>query len=347
MALRDSAREVFDHAVRIGPYKGGVRVAVRSAVCLGVPLIVLLLVGRLDLGMYASFAAFTSVYGRHDRYGERLWMQASAGVMLVSAMLLGTWMSYLDAPAPMRVLGVAVIASVVTWVAAVMKWHPPGGLFSAFASGTTAALPATLVSFSHVIVVGGCTVLFSLLVTAGLGVVRGRWRDLRGPAPRPTPNPQAVPVALTILVGSTLAGCAGLVVAAGHWYWAMVASVAALSGAYVTARVARGLQRLVGTLVGVLLAAGVMALGLPHWALVILAMVFQGIVEILMDHNYALAMLFATTIALIMVQMAVAADPAALVRDRVLDTFVGVTVGTVVAVASAALRRRMPQPDEA
>lgn len=343
MGFRDNLRDVLAHAARIGPYQGGVRVALRAAVSLGGPLVVLLLLGRLDLGLYASFAAFAAVYGRFEGYAARVWMHLGAGIVLVCSLLAGTLLSYLDAPVLVRVLGVGLVAAGVTWLAASLSWHPPGALFATFASGATAALPATIASFAHAIVIGSLTVAFTLIVTAGLAIVRRRTRELFAHPPRPTWHPQALPVALTMLIGTTLSGAVGLVVAGGHWYWAMVAAAAALAGAHVKARVARGIQRFVGTIVGVLLAAGIMWLDLPHWALVIIVLCLQGIVELLMAHNYAIAMTFATGIALIMVQMAASADPVLLVRDRVLDTLVGVTVGTIVAVVSAMWRRRLPE----
>ncbi|MFX5752291.1 FUSC family protein, partial [Acinetobacter baumannii] len=70
----------------------------------------------------------------------------------------------------------------------------------------------------------------------------------------------------TVGVAALLAGVAGVLLIGSHWYWAMVGAVAAVGGAHVTARLIRGVQRLVGTLVGVLIAAGLLALNLPPWA---------------------------------------------------------------------------------
>lgn len=74
----------------IGPHAGAHRVALRAAVCLAGPLLLLYFLGRIDLAIYASFGAFAAVYGRNDTYAARVSMQAAAGTTIVVAMLLGT-----------------------------------------------------------------------------------------------------------------------------------------------------------------------------------------------------------------------------------------------------------------
>lgn len=51
-------------------------------------------------------------------------------------------------------------------------------------------------------------------------------------------------------------------------------------------------------------------------------------------------MLFVTPLVLLMIDLAVPSDPAELLRDRVLDTIIGVAIGTVIAVLSAWVGRR-------
>jgi hypothetical protein len=326
--------------VRIAPRRGDHRVALRAAVSLAVPLLVLWALGRLDLSVYASFGAFASLYGRFDGYADRIRMQAAAGGTLVVAMLIGTALSWFGSPDALRVTVVAVIAGAVTLLARITAWHPPGGLFAVFASGACASLPADATSFLLVLVVGGGAALFSVAVTLSIALAR---RGLRGRAARRERQPasrDAVDLGITVTVGSVLAGLAGLLLIGDHWYWAMVSAVAALAGAELTARIVRGLQRLAGTLLGILVAAGLLALGLPPLATIAVAVILQAGAELYVNRNYGLAMLFVTPLALLMVELAVPADPGVLLADRALDTLIGVAVGTGVAVVSAGLRRR-------
>lgn len=337
--MAESRGRVWTGVIRIGPHRGDHRVAARAALSVGVPLLVLLLIGRLDLSVYASFGAFAALYGRLDPPRTRVRMQATAGGILVLSMLLGTLLSALSAPPLASVVVVALLAAAVTLFAYRAQWHPPGALFTVFAAGACASFPATAATFGMVLLVGVSSVLCSLLVTTAFVLARrGSWRRPK----RTSPPIGAIAWEMTATVGvaALLAGVAGVLLIGTHWYWAMVGAVAAVGGAHVTARLIRGTQRLVGTLVGVLIAAGLLALQLPPWAILVVAVAMQVGAELFVGRNYGIAMVFITPLALLMVSLASPATPDMLLRDRVLETVIGVAVGTIVAIVSAALRRR-------
>ena len=337
--MAESRGRVWTGVIRIGPHRGDHRVAARAALSVGVPLLVLLLIGRLDLSVYASFGAFAALYGRLDPPRTRVRMQATAGGILVLSMLLGTLLSGLSAPPLASVVVVALLAAAVTLVAYRAQWHPPGALFTVFAAGACASFPATAATFGMVLLVGVSSVVWSLLVTTAFVLARrGSWRRPK----RISPPIGAVAWEMTATVGvaALLAGIAGVLLIGTHWYWAMVGAVAAVGGAHVTARLIRGTQRLVGTLVGVLIAAGLLALQLPPWAILVVAVAMQVGAELFVGRNYGIAMVFITPLALLMISLASPATPDMLLRDRVLETVIGVAVGTIVAIVSAALRRR-------
>ena len=337
--MAESRGRVWTGVIRVGPHRGDHRVAVRAVLSVGVPLLVLLLIGRLDLSVYASFGAFAALYGRADAPRTRVRMQATAGAILVAAMLVGTAVSALALPALASVAVVAVIAALVTLFAYRAQWHPPGALFTVFAAGATASFPATGTTFLTVLLVGGASVVWSLLVTIAFVLVRrGSWA--RSHRARPPIGSIAWEMTATVGTAALLAGVIGVLLVGTHWYWAMVGAVAAVGGAHVTARLIRGVQRLVGTLLGVLIAAGLLALHLPPWLVIVVAVVLQAGAELFVGRNYGIAMLFITPLALLMVSLASPVAPEMLLRDRVIETLIGVAVGTVVAIVSAGLRRR-------
>jgi len=241
---------VWTGVLRVEPHRGDHRVALRAAISVAVPLLVLWMLGRLDLSIYASFGAFAALYGRHDVFRDRLRMQATAGGVILASMLVGTALSVLAAPAPVSILVVAVIASAVTLLAYTMRWHPPGPLFPVFAVGACATIPATTASFGDVLLVGGPSVLFGLAITALIGVFTRSTADASS-RPRQPVGPIAGEMAASVGVAIVGAGFAGLLIMDSHWYWAAVGAVAAVSGPQLNARVIRGIQRLVGTLLGV------------------------------------------------------------------------------------------------
>lgn len=325
--------------LRLEPDRGDHRVALRAAVSVAAPLLVLWAVGRLDLSIYASFGAFAALYGRHDVFRDRIRMQASAGGVLLAAMLIGTALSVVSAPALVSVVVLAVIAFAVTLLAYTMQWHPPGPLFPVFAVGACATIPATASAFGTVLLVGGASVLFGLAVTATVGVFT-RSTTATPPKTRKALAATAWEMAATVGIATVAAGTAGLLIMQTHWYWAAVGAVAAVSGAHVTARMIRGVQRLLGTLLGILVAAGILALDLPQLAIIGVAVVLQAAAEMFVGRNYGIAMVFVTPLALLMVGLAAPIPADVLLRDRAVETTIGVAIGTIVAVASAAIRRR-------
>lgn len=342
--MTESQGRVWTGVLRVAPHRGDHRVALRAAVSVAVPLVVLWALGRLDLSIYASFGAFAALYGRHDVFRDRIRMQASAGVVLLVAMLIGTALSVLAAPAVASVLVVALVAAVVTLLAYVLQWHPPGPLFTVFATGACATIPATTASFGAVLMVGGASVLFGLVLTTLVAVLT-RSAAVTASKVRPRVGPVAVEMAASVALAIVGAGIVGLLLGGTHWYWAAVGAVAAVSGAQLNARVIRGIQRLVGTVLGVLVAAGILALDLPPLAVIAVVVVLQGTAELFIGRNYGIAMVFVTPLALLMVHLAAPTPVVDLLTDRVLETVIGVLVGTVIAVASAALRRRgRPRP---
>src|SRR5690606_26000534 len=96
--MGESRGRIMTGLIRVAPHRGDHRVAIRSAVSLAVPLLVLGALGRVALSVYASFGAFASLYGRYDAYAERIRMQTAAGAVIVLSMAIGTGVSLLGAP---------------------------------------------------------------------------------------------------------------------------------------------------------------------------------------------------------------------------------------------------------
>ncbi|GAA1453297.1 FUSC family protein [Nesterenkonia lacusekhoensis] len=272
-------------------------------------------------------------------------MQLAAGLTVLGSMVIGTSLAVTDAPEPLRILTVAGLAAAGTAIADVFRWHPPGALFLVFAAGATATLPSTSTAFLGLALAGGGSVAFSLLITSAFallrrGVRQGIARPVRASASvQPVLYRRVAATSLMVGAGTLLAGFAGSVLIGTHWYWAMVAAVAALGGPHVKARVVRGLQWLVGTLAGIVLATGLLALELPPLATIAAAVLCQVGAELFVSRNYAIAMIFVTQLALLMVDLAVPADAGELLRDRMLETVIGVAAGALIAVLSVLLQR--------
>ncbi|WP_462418234.1 FUSC family protein [Kytococcus sp. Marseille-QA3725] len=325
------------HAVRemlhVAPGQRDHVPAVRIALSVAVPLVVLVAMGREDLTIYACFGAFTSIYGRHLPTRQRLSVQLRAGVILLVAVMLGALLSTLAAPQPVVLGATALVASVGAVLAAAWRLTPAGSLFFIFASGAIGSLgPDAVAPLGTALLVTLSSICLSVL----LGLV---WRYLgegplgdAGPT-RPAatlPRQQLAGHGGRFLVATAVAGVAGSVVGASHTYWAQVAAAAPIAAPTHRARLQRGLHRMVGTLGGVGVTAFVLSMHLQTWHLVVFVVLFQWLAEMFIGRNYSVALLFVTPLALLMSQLAMPTDGSELLSARALETVVGALCGMAV-----------------
>ncbi|MEU0209745.1 FUSC family protein [Streptomyces canus] len=149
------------------------------------------------------------------------------------------------------------------------------------------------------------------------------WRALRPLAP----------IAMRTALGCALAGYASLALGIGRPYWALV-TAASLYQANVTLTWSRGVQRVVGNLVGVLVFAAVVPLAhLGPTALVLCCLALNFGAEALIGRNYWLGSICVTPMALLITEFAGYQEPGRLITERVVDTLVGALVGFVAAMA--------------
>ena len=320
--------------LRWGPHGGAHRVALRAGVSVLVPLLVLVLVGRVEWTPYAAFGAFTSLYGRNHARPERAGMQVVAGGFLTLAVTLGVVVSLAPESRWLVVVLGALLAAAGSLTSDAYRWHPPGPLFLVFAFAVCAMVPAGPTTVPIAAAVAASSVLVSLLVShAGALTHRDTWRRPQLPAPRfrdALEAPGARAHLLRHVVALAVSGAVATGLGWQHPYWAMVAAVTVLSGPDRTSRLTRGVHRVVGTVLGLAVAAPILAWA-PQgvWAVLVIV-VLQVLTELVVGRNYAVALLFITPLALMMGQLVHAAPPGPLLRDRLLETVLGALVGAVV-----------------
>ncbi|KSU65920.1 FUSC family protein [Arthrobacter sp. NIO-1057] len=325
--MKRHVKEVLTRSVVVAPRRPSVIPAAKAAVALGIPLILVSVTGHLDWAMYAAFGAFCAVFGRFDAYAPRFWQQLSVGLVQLVAMLLGTFFSLIHAPFIICALVLAVIGFGANYVSHAARWMPPGPIFAVFAGGACISIPATTHSFVGVLLVGGGTMIFSLLFMLGLSLRRSHLSHTLRAGYSWAPSSRALRESAQMGLGVLLAGIAAELLNGGHWYWASLGAIAAVTGIDAYARVARGLQRSVGTCVGVVLTAAVLVFEPPIWVLLAVAIIGQICIELVILRNYAIGMVFMTVTALLMVHMVSPEPASSLLIDRVVMTALGAAVG--------------------
>ncbi len=333
--------------IEVHPHDGAHRAALRAGASVAIPLLALWLGGRLAWAPAATFGALTSIYGRAEPHAGRLRMQFQAGAALTIAVTIGTAVGCCPGRRWLSVLAVTACAAAGSLAADRLGWHPPGPLFIVFSSATLASHAATPALVPVACAVTAATALLAALVgTAGWLRPAARRAADRPPAGGP---PAAVPAAdqpppashgwqwiqaARYSIAILLAGAVATAIGTGHPYWSMVAAVAAVTGPDTAARLTRAIQRIAGTVLGVLVAAGILAPHLPVLAAIGVITVLQCATELVVGRNYALAVIFLTPLALVMGTLSQPAGEWALLHDRTIETLLGAAIGVAINLAA-------------
>lgn len=336
---------------RIGPADNDRLSAVRVALSVAVPAVVLILIGRPDLMMYAVFGALTGMYGRNETHQLRLKHQAQAALVLVGGLAVGTFLSVTHIHSWWLVLAATLFAGAGSLYADAVRLKPIGPFFGILALGACASVP-TSVPLTTAVLIGAASAAFSILVGFAGWVRHRTWaaraaRDV--PVFRGQLRQSAMVHATRYVLAVSAAGTAGVLSGSGHPHWAMAAAAVPLAGADLPSRVNRGIHRIVGTFLGLVVVAVVLFPGpmsplqyFPdHQALVLAVVVVlcQFPTELFMARHYGWAMVFFTPVVLLIAQLAAPMDPGVLVLERAVETFVGAVIGIAVAVVVRAPAR--------
>lgn len=301
----------------IAPADRDHEVGLRVGVTVLVPLLVLLATHRMDLAVYAVFGAFTGIYGRNLRHDPRLRAQLRGGGLMLAVLAAATLAGR---------LGVAEQAD-------------PWGL----------VLWTTVVA-------GVCAFVWALAVGMASRVHPGRRHQIVWPDPVLHDDGARRLIlweAAWYVVAAGVAGVVATLLAAPagvhHNYWAMVAAVVPLVGHSTRYRVSRGLQRVIGTFLGLVLTAGIILLDPPVIALVLIIAVLQVAAELYIARQYVIAQTVVTPLALLSTMLVgvtaggagslMAAGGLQHLADRGVETVIGAAVGIVCVLFPWAWRR--------
>ncbi|MED5814067.1 FUSC family protein [Mycolicibacterium sp. 050232] len=313
--------------IAMTPPPGDHRAALRVALGLAVPGVVLLLAGRPDLIIYAVFGAATGMYGRAEPRRVRFTHQTQAAAILIVGVAIGVALAARQASTWILVIVAVLFAVAGSVVTDRLGLKPEGPFFGVFALGAVATVPAHRVSPGMAIFICAATALLCILL--------GATDAYRGPRPVPRigrPAGREVSLHATrYAVAIAAVGTGGLFLGIDHANWAMAAAAGPLAAADTTGRIRRGIHRLVGTFIGLGVAAMLL---IPHpneYVLAICVMVLLFPTELFMTHHHAVALGFFTPLIMLMTDLADPAEPLALLTDRGVDTVIGVAAAVTVA----------------
>ncbi len=328
--------------------------ALRVALSVAVPSLLLLAAGHTGLIMYAVFGALTGMYGRSEPHQLRLRHQAQASVVLLGGVAAGLFLSVNHLHSWWLVAVEAVLAGVGSVFADRVRLKPNGPFFGILALGACASVP-TEVPWHVALLIAAGSAVFSIMVGFAGWIRRRSWHPgavRSSPAVHPAGHAELLVHAARYVLAVGAAGTLGVLSGSGHPHWAMAAAAVPLAGADLPSSVRRGIHRIVGTFVGLAVTAVVILPG--PWSLAglfpvrqavvlaLLVILFQFTTELFMARHYGLAMVSFTPVILLMTQLADPMDPAVLILERGIETLVGALVGIAVVVAVRRAGTRSP-----
>ncbi|WP_273736582.1 FUSC family protein [Mycolicibacterium septicum] len=316
--------------IAMTPPPGDHRPALRVALGLAVPGVALLLAGRPDLMIYAVFGAVTGMYGRAEPRQRRVVHQTQAAAILIAGVAIGVALSSMRAHPWALVVTAVVFVTLGSVVTDRLALKPEGPFYGVFALGAVATVPAGRVSPAAAVSICAATALLCIALGA-LGALDAP--RARGLAPHSFTTPvQNVPIhAVRYAAAVAAAGTAGLFLGVDHANWAIAAAAGPLAAADTRGRVRRGVHRLTGTLIGLVVAALLLVPHPDEYILAICVMVLLFPTELFMAHHHAIALGFFTPLIMLMTDLAEPAEPLALLAYRGIDTVIGVTAAVGVA----------------
>ncbi|MFE6308692.1 FUSC family protein [Nocardiopsis sp. NPDC057823] len=153
------------------------------------------------------------------------------------------------------------------------------------------------------------------------------------------------PTALRMWITVTAAGALALASGLENSYWVGITTTAVLQGGNVVLTLNRSVQRSLGTLVGVVIGALLIAANPPLAGVIVLAGLFQGAAQLVIGRNFFYGSVLLTPMALLLSYTAAPHPITELAETRIIDTVVGSLVGLAGAMLlwRGASATRLPQ----
>lgn len=316
-----------------GIHRHDIEAAVRVAAAVGLPLLALDAVGRLDLAVYAAFGGLAMLYGHSEPAKRRVESQIVAGTGLVITMAVA--MLWSASQAPLWILGLllALAVSAAATLGTVMRWIPRGEMFFVLVLLIVAAIPAKWESLPLALAVGTGGAAFSVLLAVinRIGASAGEenpdgWRRRIASGYAGLDRRQHLVVLAAATFGVLAAWSLALALGIGHPFWAAV-TVAALMPALAAPDVwRRAIHLMLGTIGGVAVAGALFSFDPGPLALIAVIVVCQAVAEIAVSRNYGVALLFFCPLAIAMSNLSRGAPWPPILLDRVAEAALGVAV---------------------
>ncbi|MDO5686996.1 MAG: FUSC family protein [Neisseria sp.] len=311
-----------------------------AALSSGIPLFIGAFFGHIEYGLMSSLGGmvFLSLPNTALAHRMSVMMCAAAGMAACFFFgLIGAYHPYLAGV----LLGMLTI--VVTMLCRYFRIGPPGSMFFVMAAAIAAFMPIDVLQIPYrvgLVFMGSLWACVVALVYSWVMLVRGRpYQPLSEPLwDFDVVVVDAVIIGFFVMLSIFLAHALQF----SRPYWVPVSCLAVIQGMTFRAVWHRQLHRIVGTMLGVVVAWGLLNLHLNVWLLCVLMTLLAFIIEMLVVRHYALAVMFITPLTIFLAEAgSLHAAGNEMVAARFYDTVLGCVIGVIggLVIHRASLRR--------
>ncbi|HRP58138.1 FUSC family protein [Agriterribacter sp.] len=322
-------------ALNKGPWRWAV--GVQAGFAMGLPVALFTFLGNQSLGLMASLGGFTALYCAARSTRERMLALPLVAAGLVAASAIGVLCS---GNAWLSMAALVVVAAVACIFTMGSRLGPPGPIMFILVAAVSSHLAAPVSS-------GGAAVAgYTVPMLVALGSILAYLAVMAMQALPFLRNPAAAlpPLSLRIRLDKTgrvitarivaavmVAKLAASPLAAHRAYWVVIAAVAILQAAKDRRlTTVRAIQRVLGTLLGIVLFEALLFVNPTGFLLVLIIMALQFATEVVVTRNYVLALIFITPLALTNTTIGPNANISVTMQGRVLDTLLGAAIAMLV-----------------
>lgn len=319
----------FKELYAIKPSVRSWHIPVLASLCVGMPLLIAYLSGNAHAGAISSLAGLVILYIPEASFTRRMITLMACAFGLIISFFAGLLFSY-NPYVSCIFLGAYTFC--VHWVTRYFKLKPPGNFFFIMLAAVGLCMPfePELIPFKTGLATMGCIAACLLAFVYGF-MVRTKNKE----------ENETIIVRKNLISGTAESAIFGVFIgislavakfcALENPYWVPVSCLAVMQGVSTKHIWQRSLQRIIGTFLGLGLAYILLMLKLPIWGICLGIMLMQFVVEMLITRNYGLAVIFITSLTLLLAEFGstLSRHPGELVAARFTDILLGSFVGAV------------------
>lgn len=298
-----------------------------AALASGLPLLIGAYFDHLAYGLVGSLGGLVFLYLPDTPMHHRMVQVMACAFGLATSYCFGLLCHF----APQVLVPVLVfITIVVTMITRYFALGPPGSLFFVMAASIGAFTP---VQPTAVPLMVGLMAMGSMV--AGLTAFFYSLFALRQHAPAPVAPPPPPNFDFVVVDSIVIGGFVGISLALAQSlqldkpYWVPISCLAVIQGSSLRAVWNKQLQRIIGTVLGLVVALGLLKLPLDQWTISLAIMLLTLIIEFTVVRHYALATMFITPLTILLAEAATMGHSPVwpLIEARFFDTLLGCLVG--------------------